>query len=290
MLLADKPALDLTARLTLACDVARRVGREARDFRETGGSAALLVENKGLQDFVTVADKHAEDTIRSEFGNAFPEDGFMGEESGGATTAAGFWVVDPIDGTTNFVRGFRHWGVSIAFVAQGAVQLGVIYDAALDKVYSAQAGVGAFKDGLPIRASAVTDPAQAIAILGHSRRTSFADYQAISARLHGLGIDYRRMGAAAIGLVRTADGISDLYYEAHLNAWDVLAGALIAREAGADVYLPPLAELLDDGGPVIAAAPGLRDTFAFLRDDNLPRSRSRSAPDTPAPSPALRRS
>lgn len=266
MLLAEKPALDLAARLSLACDVARRVGREARDFRESGGSAALHVENKGLQDFVTVADKRAEDTIRGELGAAFPEDGFMGEESGGAPTGAGFWVVDPIDGTTNYIRGFRHWGVSIAFVANGAIQLGIIYDAALDKVYSARAGGGAFKDALPIRVSAVTQPAQAIVILGHSRRTSFADYQAISGKLYDLGIDYRRMGAAAIGLVRTADGISDLYYEAHLNAWDVLAGALIAREAGADVYLPPLAELLDDGGPVIAAAPGLRQDFAFLHD------------------------
>ena len=124
----------------------------------------------------------------------------MGEEGGGAPGGAGFWVVDPIDGTTNYIRGFRHWGVSIAYVADGAVRIGVIYDAAVDKVYSAIKGQGAFKDGKPIRASAVTDPARAIAILGHSRRTDFAVTNGIATPLRS-GIDYRRMGAAAIGLV-----------------------------------------------------------------------------------------
>ena len=271
MLVADKtPALDLGPRLALACTIAQHVGREARDFRQSHGSAALQVENKGLQDFVTVADKRAEDTIRAALAAAFPEDGFMGEESGGAPTGAGFWVVDPIDGTTNFIRGFRHWGVSMAFVARGAIRIGAIYDAALDAVYAATAGGGAFRDGQPIRASAVTDPARAIAILGHSRRTSFADYQAVGARLYDRGIDYRRMGAAAIGLVRVADGIADLYYERHLNAWDMLAGVLIAHEAGATVLLPPLDDLLADGGPVIAAAPGLAEEFAFLLQQTGP--------------------
>ena len=134
----------------------------------------------------------------------------MGEETGGAVGSSGLWVVDPIDGTTNFIRGFRHWGVSIAFVADGRVQIGVIYDAALDKVYSAILGIGAQKDGKPIRSSDVSDPTRAIAILGHSRRTSFEDYQAVARRLYEKGVDYRRMGAAAIGLVRVADGIADL--------------------------------------------------------------------------------
>lgn len=104
----------------------------------------------------------------------------------------------------------------------------------------------------PIRASIVTDPNRAIAILGHSRRTDFDAYQEVTCRLYLLDVDYRRMGAAAIGLVRVADGIADLYYEGHLNGWDMLAGALIAREAGAHVYLPPVDISLRDGGPVLA--------------------------------------
>jgi myo-inositol-1(or 4)-monophosphatase len=265
-MLAEELELELEARASLAGEIARSVGREASAFRAGADMTSLGISNKGLQDFVTVADKHAEETIRSSILARFPEDGFMGEETGGTAGGSRFWVVDPIDGTTNFIRGFRHWGVSIAYVAAGKVRIGVVYDAALDKVYSATRGGGAFKDGKPIRASGVTDPTLAIAILGHSRRTSFEDYQAVARRLYEMGVDYRRMGAAAIGLVRVADGIADLYYERHLNGWDMLAGALIAREAGAIVHLPPLEVALGDGGPVIAGAAGLHKEFDFLRE------------------------
>lgn len=262
-MLADIAPLDLDARAKLAADLARQVGRAATAFRDGG---VLDVENKGLQDFVTIADRQAEETIRSTIARLFPADGFMGEEGGGAPTGTGFWVVDPIDGTTNYIRGFRHWGVSIAYVAEGAIQLGVVYDAAVDKVYSAVRGRGAFKDGQPISASRVTDPSRAIAIIGHSRRTDFAPYQQVARQLYELGIDYRRMGAAAIGLVRVADGIADLYYEQHLNGWDMMAGALIAREAGANVSMPVLATALSAGGPIIASAVGLAGQFGFLAD------------------------
>lgn len=253
----------LAARALAAIQIAGQVGRAAAAFRQTSD---LVVENKGLQDFVTVADRQAEETIRDSIGRLFPADGFMGEEGGGQPQQDGFWVVDPIDGTTNYIRGFRHWGVSIAYVADGAVQIGVIYDAALDSVYSAVRGQGAFRDGKSIAASTVTDPARALVILGHSRRTDFATYQTVLGRLYDYGMDYRRMGAAAIGLVRVADGIADLYYEQHLNGWDMLAGALIAREAGADVSMPPLATSLIEGGPIIAGAAGLAAEFAFLAD------------------------
>jgi myo-inositol-1(or 4)-monophosphatase len=262
-MLADPPVRDLGARAELAVDLARRAGREASAFREAAG-LTLAVEDKGPQDFVTIADRQAETFVREALRDAFPEDGFMGEESGGTPGAAGFWVVDPIDGTTNYIRGFRHWGVSVAFVAEGRLQIGAIYDAAVDKVYAATRGGGATKDGRPIRASAVTDPHRAMAILGHSRRTSFDDYLMVSKRLHELGLDYRRMGAAAIGLVRVADGIADLYYERHLNGWDMAAGALIAREAGAFVLMPPLDVALSDGGPIVAGAVGLQKELAFI--------------------------
>lgn len=269
-MLVDLVDLDLQARAAVAIDVARRVGREASAFRDSMGASALKVQNKGPQDFVTVADRHAENTIKAAVANHFPADGFMGEEGGGGRSGAALWVVDPIDGTTNYIRGFRHWGVSIAVVAGGKVQIGVIYDAAVDKVYSAVRGHGAFKDGKPVHASDGTDPKRAIAILGHSRRTDFDAYQEVGRRLYELGVDYRRMGAAAIGLVRVADGIADLYYERHLNGWDMLAGALIAHEAGAIVHLPDIETALGDGGPIVAAAPGLGATFAFLREQAGP--------------------
>ncbi|WP_029617834.1 inositol monophosphatase family protein [Pseudorhizobium marinum] len=254
----------LKARAEAAISVARDVGRAAAAFRAEALPETLAVESKGTQDFVTVADKRAEGAIRTALLDAFSEDAFMGEEGGGVAGEGGTWVVDPIDGTTNYIRGFRHWGVSIAFVAAGEILVGVIYDAAQDKVFHAIRGEGAFKDGTAIRASTTSDPGHAIAILGHSRRTDFEDYLAVSRRLYDRGIDYRRMGAAAIGLVRVAEGISDLYYERQLSAWDMLAGILIAREAGVEVSAPMLAEMIARGGPVVACTPGLSAELAFL--------------------------
>jgi myo-inositol-1(or 4)-monophosphatase len=266
-ILAGPSVHDLGSRLAWAQDLARAVGRDALTFRESAGLEALDVTAKGLQDFVTLVDRRAEMTIRDALAEAFPKDGFLGEEFGGSPSADGYWVVDPIDGTSNYIRGLRHWGVSIAYVAAGATLIGVIFDAVNDRVYSATQDCGAFRDGIPIQASQVRDATAALSIVGYSRRTSFEYYQATTRRLHELGVDYRRIGSAAIGLVRVADGIADLYYERHVNIWDVLAGALIAREAGAVVHLPPLTELLVGGGPVIASAPHLDNVFAFLHED-----------------------
>lgn len=270
-LLAIEPKSAFRSRLLRIENLVRAVGREAMKFREGAGTSltALGVTSKGLQDFVSVADRRAEETIRQELSGAFPEDGFLGEETGGTSSTGGFWVVDPIDGTANYIRGLRHWGVSAAYVAGGAVRIGAVFDAANDRVYSATRGGGAFRDGVSISASGVSDPAQTLAIVGYSRRTGFDEYQAMTRRLHEMGIDYRRIGSAAVGLVRVADGIADLYYERHLNCWDVLAGALIAQEAGAVVSMPPLGEMLAKGGPAMACAPGLRETFAFLGGDGL---------------------
>ncbi|WP_341487967.1 inositol monophosphatase family protein [Pararhizobium sp. A13] len=256
----------IEARAATAIVVARKVGREAARFRQEAKAGTLHVENKGLQDFVTIADRQAEQAIRDGLLAQFPADMFMGEESGGQLGAAGTWVADPIDGTTNYIRGFRHWGVSIAFIADGRIEIGVIYDAAQDKVFHAIRDGGAFKDGEKIHAAATSDASKAMIILGHSRRTSFDDYLAIARRLYERGMDYRRMGAAAIGLIRVAEGVADLYYERHLNAWDMLAGALIAQEAGAKVAMPRLSDLLDHGGPVIAYSAGMEREFGFLLD------------------------
>ena len=247
----------IAARLDFARYLARSVGREANLFRNTAEPAALGVSAKGLQDFVTIADRRAEETIKAELSRAFPEDGFLGEETGGEPTQAGFWVVDPIDGTANYIRGLRHWGVSIAYVLDGQVRVGCIFDAASGNVYSASLGGGAFCESRPVRVSDRSDPTEALAIVGYSRRTSFDVYQSMLRDLYDIGIEYRRLGSAAIGLVRVADGIADLYVEAHLNSWDVLAGVLIAGEAGARVTMPPLSRMLAAGGAVAACAPGM---------------------------------
>jgi myo-inositol-1(or 4)-monophosphatase len=261
---AADPAI--VARLGFARDLARTVGREAEAFRRTADQASLSVSTKSLQDFVTIADRRAEESIRSALAQAFPDDGFLGEETGGTPTASGYWVVDPIDGTLNYIRGLRHWGVSIAFVREGEVRIGCVFDAASGNVYSAALGGGAFCEDEPVAASTRSEPSEALAIFGYSRRTSHEDFLATLSRLHDTGFEYRRLGAAAIGLVRVAAGVADLYYEAHVNCWDVLAGALIAREAGAAVEMPPLDVMLATGGPLVAYAPSLGSSMDFLRE------------------------
>lgn len=211
----------LAERLAFARTLAEKAGREIEAFHE---EARAAVTRKGLQDFVTAADRHGEALIRDALKAAFPEDGFVGEETGGEPEGEGFWVVDPIDGTTNYIRGLRHWGVSIAFVRGGRVEIGCIYDATTGGVCTAVRGGGAFCGERRLAVSTRSDPGEALAILGCSRRTSFEDYQAVARRLNDLGMDYRRLGSAAIGLVRVASGVADLYFEAHLNSWDIMAG------------------------------------------------------------------
>jgi len=257
----------LQGRADVAIDIAGQVGREAAQFRASASLQTLEVKNKGLQDFVTVADKRAERAIRERLLGLFKEDDFLGEETGGSLSDSGTWLIDPIDGTNNYLRGFRHWGVSVAFAVSGRIEIGVVYDASQDAVFSAIRGQGAFREGRAIRAAATCEPSKALAILGHSRKTSFEDHLALSRQLYERGIDYRRTGAASIDLLRVADGAADLFYERRLNVWDMAAGALIAKEAGAEVAMPQLDSLVAEGGSVIAYSPGLAGEFAFLLEN-----------------------
>ena len=245
----------LAERYDFACSLARRVGQEALIYWQDRGINGLGIEAKGLQDFVTKADKQAEDTIRSELLQKFPMDGFIGEESGGQSGSSGYWVVDPIDGTANYLRGLRHWGVSIAFVYQGQTVLGIIHDTPTDRVYHARLEHGAWRDQQEISVSNTTDPHSAMGILGASRRVPLDHYLTRIRALHDAGIEHRKIGSAAIGIVRVAEGVSDFYYEAHLNSWDALAAVLIAKEAGASINVPSMDKFIAVGGEVLCGTP-----------------------------------
>jgi myo-inositol-1(or 4)-monophosphatase len=258
----------IQARLDFASGLAREVGRTALRFFQENGSQNLGTTSKGLQDFVTLADRKAEDTIRKALAEKFPADGFIGEETGGQAAKAGYWVVDPIDGTANYMRGLRHWGVSIAYVGDGETLLGVIHDSPTDRLYSARAGHGARRDGEAIHAATTSDAHEAMGILGVSRRTEFEIYLAQLRALNDAGIEHRRIGSAAIGIVRVAEGVADFYYEKHLNCWDAMAALLIAKEAGAQVFAPPTDLFVQKGGEVLCAGPKLANQIAevFLPD------------------------
>ncbi|MEL6167771.1 MAG: inositol monophosphatase [Pseudomonadota bacterium] len=249
-------------RIVAARDVAQAAGQRALAGRAEAGFDGPGIDRKGPQDFVTAFDKAAEDEIRTWLLGRFPDDHFVGEETGGLPGDGPTWVVDPIDGTTNFVRGFPFWAVSIALVSGGQIVGGVIHDAPRDVTYWAVRGVGAFRDDIPLTAATDVDVADAMVILGSARKADIAAHLGLLDALHASGAEHRRFGSAALALALVAEGAADGYYEASLNAWDALAGMCIAAEAGAMVSAPPLEMFLAGPGPVLAGAPALTDVIA----------------------------
>lgn len=254
---------DLLARQRAAESVARDAGALACSYLTD--LAALNVALKGPQDVVTAADGAVERMIVAELGAAFPDDSFLGEEGGGAVGDR-CWVIDPIDGTANFARGLPHWCVSIAFVASGRAEVGVIYDPNGNLSYSARRGAGATRNAIPIRVSANDDIAQAIVEIGYSRRTEVDDFARIMTRLLQLGINVTQSGSAALGLARVADGRLEGYAERHLYAWDALAGMLLVEEAGGRVNAFFEGDALTSGNMAIAATPALYTAIASALD------------------------
>ncbi|MFO1060069.1 MAG: inositol monophosphatase family protein [Dongiaceae bacterium] len=248
-------------RLLVAMAVAREAGGLAARLR--AAPERLGVELKGPQDFVTAADRAVERLIAERLGAAFPDDGFLGEEGvgGGGGAADRLWVVDPIDGTANFVRGRAEWCVSIGLVADGRPALGVIYHPAADQLFSAGRGQGARRNGEPIRVSGAVSLDGATVGLDYSfsepREVHAGHVAAVLAR----GCEYRRNGSAALSLAHVADGRLDGFVELRLKPWDVVAGIVLVEEAGGWASDFLAGDGLQRGNPMIAAAPGVRDAL-----------------------------
>jgi fructose-1,6-bisphosphatase/inositol monophosphatase family enzyme len=218
-------------------------------------------------DVVTEMDTAAEKLIVEYLRARRPHDGFLGEEGGGESGESGIrWVIDPIDGTVNYLYGLPAWCVSIAAEdADGAV-VGVVEVPTQRETFHAVRGAGAFRDGRAIRANDAVPMPRALVATGFGytveRRTRQAE---VVARLLPAVRDIRRYGSAAIDLCAVACGRVDAYYERGLNAWDVAAGALIAAEAGARVgHLRPDG---DGSDLVLAAAPALYAELAQSLDE-----------------------
>jgi myo-inositol-1(or 4)-monophosphatase len=223
--------------------IARRAGALARehfDHRER-----LEVELKGPQDFVTRADRDVEALIRAELARAFPDDRFLGEE-----TAASFtgpvdrcWVVDPIDGTHNFVRGVPYWNVAIAYVEAGSATIGVVYDPVADELYHASRGEGAWCDDARgrhrLHAASTRDLRGAYVALGHHDRAPDPRYLVIRERMMERGVSMRNFGSAALQLAHVARGRLDAFVELQLSIWDAIGGVRLVEEAGG--YVAPFA-------------------------------------------------
>lgn len=261
----------------LAARAARAAGVLARDGR--AGAAGRLggVTKSSPTDLVTEFDGAAERLIVDVLREARPDDAIVGEEGASREGTSGFaWHVDPIDGTTNFAYGLTEWSCSIGVThdtGSGPVTVaGAVYVPDLDEMYTAAAGHGAFRDDRPIAAGTLTDVSLALVAtgFGYDPRARVAQARLLG-ELIGEVRDVRRSGSAAVDLCRVACGRVDVYYESGLNSWDITAGELICREAGA---------VTSDGagGPahpgfVLAAAPGVHDEFAALLARAAERSR-----------------
>ncbi|MDJ1159657.1 inositol monophosphatase family protein [Chelatococcus sp. SYSU_G07232] len=251
--------IELQNRLLAACAIAREAGGMAqRNFRDRPPGKPLSL--KGAHDYLTETDAEVERLIRARLAAAFPADSFFGEEAGGEF-GRNVWVVDPIDGTSNFARGIPHYCISIAFVSDGRTEIGVIYAPVTDELYAARRGRGATRDGRAITVSGETNIAHATVELGWSTRLPSENYADALLRLKQAGASVRRAGSGALALAYVADGRVDAYCELHINSWDALAGLLLIEEAGgwANDFLS--GDALRSGNPVLGCTPALKDVL-----------------------------
>ncbi|MBS1227697.1 MAG: inositol monophosphatase [Proteobacteria bacterium] len=254
--------MNIERRLALACEVVREAGTLAlASFR----NASLVVESKGVQDYVTAVDRAVEQLIVDRLHAQFPGDAFLGEEGGRRTGTDGgaLWVIDPIDGTVNYTRGLPLWCISLALVDAGDIAFGLIFNPVSDEFYCAVRGQGATCNDRPIRVSDVQSPEAARIGMGFSYRRPPALHAQGIARLLEAHCEYARLGSGALGLAFVADGRFDGYWEPHINSWDVLAGICLVREAGGWVSDFLAGDGLLRGNPILACTPGLK---TFLQE------------------------
>ncbi len=229
-------------------------------MRYFGSLKDLTIESKGLQDRVSEADREVEKLIRDGLLSAFPDDGFLGEE-GGATAeiekAEFLWVIDPIDGTDNFVHGIPVWCISIALVSAGQIQAGLILNPNQPELFIAERGRGASCNGSPITVNAAKSLTGGVTGIGFSQRQPSEPTLAALAALCQAGGVFQRNGSAALTLAYVAAGRYIGFYESHVNSWDVLAGLLLVHEAGgwSNDFLANNG--LQTGNPVVTGGPGI---------------------------------
>ncbi len=247
---------EITARYAEARRIAAKAGALALDyFRSFDG---LTVEVKGHQDFVSEADKNVEQFVRDALASAYPEDGIVGEEDAPKPGSSGFtWVIDPIDGTTNFIHGIPGWTVVLAGVVGKKTEVGVIHDPNHDEMYHARRGHGAFCNDRKLRVLLGRDIRTGSVGVGFSGRTRAGGIKRLVDEVIDAGGVFYRNASGALSLAYVASGKLLGYVEEHMNAWDCLAGQLLVAEAGGIVEDQDAAEMIAQGGRVITGTPAV---------------------------------
>ncbi|WP_147124304.1 inositol monophosphatase family protein [Shimia ponticola] len=258
-----------SANLNIMIKAARAAGRSlVKDFREVEN---LQVSSKGPGDFVSKADIAAEEILKEQLMEARPNYGWLGEEGGGVegSDPTRRWIVDPLDGTTNFLHGMPHWAVSIALEHKGQIVAGVIFDAAKDEMFYAEKGLGAFVNESRLRVSgrrSLIDCVFATGLPFAGRRELPETLQDL-ARLLPATAGVRRWGSASLDLAYVAAGRYDGFWERGLNIWDIAAGVLIVKEAGGFVEgLVADTDPLETGDVICANDPVFPAFSKIIRD------------------------
>jgi len=240
-----------TERLTLA----ERAARAAGELLRTRFGRHLLIRSKGVRsNLVTDADTQAEALVRAMIARQFPDDAVLGEEEGLRGAGSARWIIDPLDGTTNFTHGYPFFSVSVAYEAGGAVVLGVVYDPMRDELFVAQRGEPSRCNGGAIGVSKTAQLRDALLVTGFppfagGEPPNLAPFEELMVRGQAL----RRDGSAALDLCYVASGRFDAFWEPALHAWDIAAGALIVEQAGGRVSDYRGGALVLDGGQIVAS-------------------------------------
>jgi len=216
-------------------NIATRAARRAGDLivRSMSRLDSLKIDSKGRNDFVTDIDRQSEADIIATIRRAHPDHAFHGEESGRSGESEYVWIIDPLDGTTNFLHGFPTFAVSIAVEHRGRLQHSVIYDPMRDELFTAERGHGARLNGKPIHVARIDTLAESLVSTGFPSRKRHDSpnihfYHEFTLRSHGV----RRAGSAALDLAYVASGRLEAFWEFNLNPWDTAAGILLVEEAG----------------------------------------------------------
>ncbi|MBM2576727.1 inositol monophosphatase [Jannaschia sp. Os4] len=256
-----------SANLNVMIRAARKAGRSlVKDFGEVEN---LQVARKGPGDFVTRADRRAEEILREALMEARPNYGWLGEETGASEgkDPTRRWIVDPLDGTTNFLHGMPHWAVSVALEHKGEIVAGVVHDPVKAETFYAEKGAGAWLgDNHRLRVSGRTRLIETV----HATGIPWASSPYLPASLQDLArlmpacAGVRRWGAASLDLAYVAAGRFDGYWERGLKPWDIAAGIVIVREAGGLVEPIRSAQSLLEDGHIVAASANIFDPFAKI--------------------------
>lgn len=246
----------LQDRLAFSERIAKEAGRIGLSY--FGNRAALTIESKGHQDMVSEADKNVELFLRAEIARAYPEDGILGEEDGLVAGTSGLtWVLDPIDGTANFVNDIPAWSVVVACVSAEDTLVGVIHDPCAGETFAASLGGGATLNGKSMSCSAAGKLSAGSLGVGLSNRVDWKPTVALIHDLMAEGGLFFRNASGAVMLAYTAAGRLLGYVEEHMNAWDCVAGLLMVREAGGRIHQVPSTEMLQHGSVIITGGAGV---------------------------------